>query len=186
MRANLHIKQGWIQGIEHVPSENHDKRPTGQEPEVLVIHCISLPPGEYGGSEICEFFQNRLDCSTHPYFEKIRSLRVSSHFLIERSGRIVQFVSTEHCAWHAGVSEYLGRAAVNEFSIGIELEGLDDTTFEDAQYDALGGLSRVLIEAYPRLMSESVVGHSDIASGRKTDPGPGFDWTRYKQLITNL
>ncbi len=185
MQAKHTLKKGWVQGIEHLPSDNFDKRPSGQEPEVLVIHCISLPPGEYGGSEICDFFQNRLDCTTHPYFEQIRDLCVSPHFLIERTGRIVQLVNTDHRAWHAGVSEYHGREAVNDFSIGIELEGLDDGLFVDAQYDSLTSLSHTLIAAYSKLTDESVTGHSDIAAGRKIDPGPGFDWARYRQAISN-
>lgn len=185
MLGNLILKDGWIQGVTHAPSENFDERPAGDVPELLVIHCICLPPGEYGGSEICDFFQNQLDCSAHPYFEEIQHLHVSSHFLIEREGHIVQFVSTEDRAWHAGESEYKGRSAVNNFSIGIELEGMDDDIFEQEQYLALGELSRTLMLAYPKISSNSITGHSDIAPGRKTDPGSGFDWLRYKQSISN-
>ena len=183
MLSRLILRDGWIKGVAHVPSENFDERPIADVPELLVIHCISLPPGEYGGREVCDFFQNQLDCSAHSYFEGIQHLQVSSHFLIERTGRIVQFVSTDHRAWHAGESEYHGRTTVNKFSIGIELEGMDDDIFEKEQYTALAALSRTLIEAYPLINSDSIVGHSDIAPGRKTDPGIGFDWSRYKQSI---
>jgi N-acetyl-anhydromuramoyl-L-alanine amidase len=186
MLASLILKDGWIKGAVRVPSENYDERPAADVPELLVIHSISLPPGEYGGGEICNFFQNRLDCSAHPYFDGIQHLQVSSHFLIERTGRLVQFVSTEHRAWHAGESEYYGRTTVNNFSIGIELEGMDDDVFESEQYTALTALSRTLIEAYPKIGSDAVTGHSDIAPGRKTDPGTGFDWIRYKESISNL
>jgi AmpD protein len=186
MLANLTLKDGWIQGVAYMPSENCDDRPVGEIPELLVIHCISLPPGQYGGGEVCEFFQNRLDCSAHPYFDEIQHLQVSSHFLIERTGHIVQFVSTEDRAWHAGESEYHGRTTVNDFSIGIELEGMDDDVFEPEQYLSLAKLSRALMLAYPAIDSSSVAGHSDISPGRKTDPGPGFDWLRYKESISKL
>jgi AmpD protein len=184
MIADLFLKDGWIQGVEHVPSDNYDERPTGEVPELLVIHCISLPPGEYGGSEVCDFFQNQLDCSAHPYFNEIQHLQVSSHFLIERKGRVVQFVSTEQRAWHAGESAYHGRATVNNFSIGIELEGIDSDVFEREQYTSLAKLSRTLMRAYPKIGTSSITGHSDIAPGRKTDPGPGFDWALYKRFIS--
>ena len=186
MLASLILKDGWIKGAAHVPSENYDERPVDEVPELLVIHSISLPPGEYGGREVCDFFQNQLDCSAHPYFDGIQHLQVSSHFLIERTGHLVQFVSTEHRAWHAGESEYYGRTTVNNFSIGIELEGMDDDIFETEQYNTLAALSGALIKAYPKIRNNSIAGHSDIAPGRKTDPGTGFDWLRYKKSISNL
>lgn len=146
-------------------------------PSLIVVHNISLPPGEFGGDAIVELFQNRLDCSAHPYFDAhLRGLRVSSHFLIERDGALVQFVSCEARAWHAGASDFFGRPRCNDFSIGIELVGADDTPFEPAQYAMLAALVKALVEHYP---IEALAGHADIAPGRKTDPGPHFDWQRF-------
>ncbi len=146
--------------------------------ELLVIHNISLPPGCFGGEHIEALFTNCLDPSADPYFETICSLEVSAHFLIRRQGELVQFVSTDARAWHAGVSEWRSRDDCNDFSIGIELEGADDKAFETAQYDALTQLVTALRRAYPSITGDAIVGHSDIAPGRKTDPGPAFDWTR--------
>lgn len=164
-------------------SPNFDDRPGGARIDALVIHCISLPPGCYGGGEIERFFCNRLDHHAHPYFETIRGMRVSAHFLITRAGELVQFVSTLHRAWHAGPSMLEGVPDVNDFSIGIELEGVDDGGFADAQYRVLASLTGCLMTAYPGVRRDRLVGHCDIAPGRKTDPGPGFDWQRYRRGI---
>lgn len=144
------------------------------------MHAISLPPGVFGGTAIEDFFLNRLDTSAHPYYAGLAGLRVSAHFVIRRDGACTQFVPCVKRAWHAGESHWRARARCNDFSIGIELEGADDVAFEDAQYDALARLTRALTSAYPIV---DVVGHSEIAPGRKTDPGPHFDWPRYRRLI---
>ena len=157
------------------PSPNFDARPEGATVDVIVIHNISLPPGEFGGPHIEELFQNRLHPGAHPYFAGIAALKVSAHFLIRRDGEVIQFVDTDQRAWHAGVSNWQGRERVNDFSIGIELEGTDDRAFEDAQYDALKSLLGKLFARYGVL---PLTGHSQIAPGRKTDPGPSFDWSR--------
>jgi N-acetyl-anhydromuramoyl-L-alanine amidase len=170
---------GWIAGVTHQPSPNRDARPDGTVVELLVIHNISLPPGEFGGDAIAELFGNRLDCSRHPLFADLVDLHVSAHFLVDRGGAITQFVSCAERAWHAGVSFFEGRARCNDFSIGVELEGTDHTPFEDAQYRALVQLTDALRAAYPL---RAVRGHCDIAPGRKTDPGPHFDWPRYATM----
>jgi N-acetyl-anhydromuramoyl-L-alanine amidase len=167
---------GWVPGARHAPSPNHEARPAGVTPTLVVVHNISLPPGEFGGDAIVALFQNRLDCDAHPYYDaNLRGLRVSAHFLIARDGELIQFVSCDARAWHAGVSTFLGRERCNDFSIGIELEGADDVPFESAQYVTLAALVRALAARYP---VEALAGHSDIAPGRKTDPGPHFDWQR--------
>ncbi|MEO1767457.1 1,6-anhydro-N-acetylmuramyl-L-alanine amidase AmpD [Thiobacter aerophilum] len=166
---------GWIEGVKRVPSPNFDARPPGEAVTLVVIHNISLPPGEYGGPGILELFTNRLDCAAHPYYEALRDLRVSAHFLIRRDGELVQFVSTHDRAWHAGVSCFRGRERCNDFSIGIELEGSDFEPFTDAQYTALSHLLPALAATHP---IRDIAGHADIAPGRKTDPGPFFDWSR--------
>ncbi len=168
--------QGWLVGARHVPSPNSDDRPPGSPVELLVIHNISLPPGEFVGRDVERLFANRLDCDVHPYYSTLRGLRVSAHFLVRRDGEIVQFVPCGGRAWHAGVSSWQGRERCNDFSIGIELEGTDSTPFSDDQYEALAELTRTLRRAYP---IRGIAGHSDIAPGRKTDPGPCFDWLRY-------
>jgi AmpD protein len=160
----------------YLPSPNCDERPADAAIELLVIHNISLPPGEFGGDAIIDLFLNRLDPDAHPYYKDIAALRVSSHFLIRRDGVLLQFVPCAMRAWHAGRSLWCGRERCNDFSVGIELEGSDDTAFSDAQYESLNGLARVLYSRYPIKAS---VGHSDIAPGRKTDPGPNFSWSRY-------
>ncbi|WP_313240944.1 1,6-anhydro-N-acetylmuramyl-L-alanine amidase AmpD [Stutzerimonas kunmingensis] len=175
----LDCATGWCQGVRHCPSPNFNQRPAG-EISLLVIHNISLPPGQFGTGKVQQFFQNCLQCHEHPFFEEIAELQVSAHFLIERDGAITQFVSCLDRAWHAGVSCFDGREACNDFSIGIELEGTDDQPFSDAQYQALIGLCRVLQGAFPAITPERVCGHSDIAPGRKTDPGPAFDWQRLR------
>lgn len=172
-------RTGRVAGAQWLPSPNFDDRPPGTRVNALVIHCISLPPGCYGGGEIERFFCNRLDHSAHPYFEEIRGVRVSAHFLISRDGEVVQFVSTLDRAWHAGRSALDGVPEVNGFSIGIELEGVDDGEFTDAQYRSLARLTRALRDAYPEIGGRRIKGHCDVAPDRKTDPGPGFDWPRY-------
>lgn len=172
---------GAVGGAEPSPvlwraSPNFDERPSGARIELLVIHAISLPPGEFGGRGIEELFLNRLDPADHPYYAGIAHLRVSAHFVVRRDGTPVQFVSCASRAWHAGVSCWNGRPRCNDFSIGIELEGTDDEPFESAQYETLAILTRALQAAYP---IAAIVGHRDIAPGRKTDPGPFFDWPRY-------
>ena len=175
-------ESGWIAGIRRIPSPNCDERPAGSAIELLVIHNISLPPGEFGGPGIVELFTNRLVPGAHPYYREIAGPKVSAHFLIRRDGELFQFVPCGRRAWHAGESNWRGRSRCNDFSIGIELEGTDDVPFEDAQYQRLAGLERALATAYPGMPS---VGHSDIAPGRKTDPGPCFDWARYRSMIKN-
>jgi len=170
---------GWLiphSGIAHAPSPNADDRPEGAAISLLVIHNISLPPGQFGGPEVIDLFLNRLDVNTHPWLERLRGVRVSAHFLVRRDGHIIQFVSCQQRAWHAGASRFDGRHACNDFSIGIEVEGTDAQPFEDTQYAALAQLTRALRAHYPLT---AVRGHEHIAPGRKTDPGPAFDWGRY-------
>ena len=167
---------GWLSGVRRVASPNCDARPYGTAVDLLVIHNISLPPDEFGGEAIIQFFTNSLDTSAHSYYEQIKGLKVSAHFLIRRDGQIVQFVPCGKRAWHAGVSVWWERPACNDFSLGIELEGSDDTPFTDRQYAALVRLTRRLKRAYP---IRDIIGHADIAPQRKTDPGPLFDWARY-------
>jgi len=171
---------GFLKGARFVPSPNFDERPPEQPITLLVVHAISLPPKEFGGNEVIDFFTNCLDPAAHPFFDTIRDLRVSSHFFIRRDGEVVQFVSGNLRAWHAGQSEWKNRDRCNDFSIGIELEGSDYVPFEDAQYESLARLARALKAAYP---IQDIVGHADIAPGRKTDPGPFFDWPRFRALI---
>lgn len=166
---------GWVLGARRIPSPNHDERPGGEAVVLVVIHGISLPPGEFGGPGVIELFTNRLDPTAHPYYEAIKDLRVSAHFFIRRDGELIQFVPCSMRAWHAGESSWQGRARCNDYSVGIELEGTDDLPYTDAQYAVLNELLSTLRGAYP---IEAVVGHSDIAPGRKTDPGPCFDWGR--------
>ncbi len=179
----LRVEQGWVKGARRVPSPNFGPRPAGVAPDLLVIHNISLPPGEYGGECIEQLFTNCLDWDAHPYFGEIRGLQVSSHFLIRRSGELLQFVSCEDRAWHAGDSCFEQRENCNDFSIGIELEGTDEDSYESAQYEQLAALTRALLLAYPAMDISRIVGHCDIAPGRKTDPGPAFDWPRYRGAV---
>lgn len=167
--------QGLLVGGKYIPSPNCDDRPAGAI-ELLVIHNISLPPGEFGGDDVRRLFTNTLDVHAHPYYQTVAGLKVSAHFLVRRDGRIIQFVSCLKRAWHAGESCWQGRSRCNDFSLGIELEGTDAVPFADAQYDALHRLTMVLRETYP---IRGIAGHSDIAPQRKTDPGPSFDWARY-------
>ena len=175
--------EGWCNGIARSPCENFDARPEQTVIDLLVIHNISLPPEEYGGSYIEDLFANQLDCDAHPYFEKLRDLKVSAHFLIKRDGSAHQFVATQDRAWHAGVSVFDGRAGCNDFALGVELEGTDDIDYTDEQYACLAELTSTLIAHYPALTSDRIVGHCDIAPGRKTDPGDSFDWQRFKGLL---
>lgn len=163
-----------------VASPNHDERPAGAEVTLLVVHSISLPPGEYGGDAIERLFTNSLDPQAHPYFRDIAALRVSAHFLVRRDGELVQFVPLERRAWHAGVSAWRGRPACNDFSVGVELEGIDDAPFAEPQYARLAALVAELRRTLPL---RAVAAHSDIAPGRKTDPGPGFDWRRLLRAL---
>lgn len=166
---------GWLAGIDRVASPNHDARPAGSAIRLIVIHAISLPPGQFGGSAVIELFTNRLDPTAHPYFAAIAGQRVSAHFFIRRDGRVLQLVSCRERAWHAGVSCWQMRERCNDFSLGIELEGDDHADYAAAQYQTLSRLLTVLQRSFP---IESIVGHADIAPGRKTDPGPHFDWQR--------
>lgn len=174
---------GWLAETRRVNSPNFDERPSGCQPELIVIHGISLPPGEFGSGGIDKLFCNALDPSEHPYYEQICHLRVSSHVLIGRLGDLTQYVSFRHRAWHAGESSYCGRRACNDFSIGIELEGTDDSAYEEIQYERLARLVCALRQTYPFLHQAELVGHSDIAPGRKTDPGPYFDWDRLRRQL---
>ncbi|MEO6699584.1 MAG: 1,6-anhydro-N-acetylmuramyl-L-alanine amidase AmpD [Paraperlucidibaca sp.] len=166
----------WLQGARHCPSPFFNARPQG-EISLSVIHNISLPPGQFGGSYIDKLFTGQLSTQGHPYFAEIAGIEVSAHVLIRRDGELVQYVAFDQRAWHAGKSSYLGRDNCNDYAIGIELEGCDDQPFNDSQYDALNALLAVLAARYPALQG-AVTGHSDIAPGRKTDPGPCFDWSR--------
>ena len=170
---------GLLTGARYVPSPNCDERPPGTAVELLVIHAISLPPGEFGGPGIVDLFMNRLDAAAHPYYQEIAALKVSAHFLIRRDGEVIQFVPCGKRAWHAGESSWRGRGRCNDFSIGIELEGADHEPFADIQYARLARLTRALqADALA-----DIVGHSDIAPARKTDPGPCFDWPRFRDLL---
>ena len=175
---HVDLQTGLMHGAKQVASPNCDARPFTVEAELIVVHGISLPPGEFGGPWIERLFTNTLPLDVHPYFAEIGDLKVSSHLVIARDGDLTQFVSFADRAWHAGQSSYRGRSACNDFSIGIELEGVDTLPYEAAQYDTLGAVIAALCDAYPRLSPDRVVGHSDISPGRKTDPGPAFDWAR--------
>ena len=167
--------EGWAEGAVRCPSTHSDERPAGSPIDLLVIHNISLPPGEFGTGCVRRFFTDRLSVDEHPTFESLRDLHVTSHFLIERTGTVTQFLPCTARGWHAGISSFEGRSRCNDFSIGIEVEGTDFCPFEEAQYAALVRLARAIILRYP---IRAVAGHSDIAPGRKTDPGPFFDWSR--------
>ena len=179
------VENGWLRQARRVPSPNKELRPEGCEPDLLVIHNISLPPGCYEGDCIERFFTNCLNWSEHPFFEEIRGVEVSAHLLLRRDGELLQFVSFDERAWHAGKSSYLGREDCNDYSIGIELEGTDDDPYTAAQYRRLAGVSRALLGYYPAMTEHRIAGHSDIAPGRKTDPGPAFDWARYRRELAD-
>lgn len=171
---------GWLDAARVVRSPNFGSRPPGTQVSLVVLHSISLPPGVYGGDAIERLFTNRLDWNAHPYYDQIRGMEVSSHFLIRRSGELVQFVSCDDRAWHAGRSAWQGRENCNDYSIGVELEGLEGERFEPAQYDVLATLLQALAGAYPL---RAVAGHEHVAPGRKQDPGPGFDWPGLMQRL---
>ena len=175
---------GLIEPARQCPSPNRDERPTGEQPSLIVLHGISLPPGRFGGPEIEQLFCNDLDWDAHPYFDGIRGLEVSTHLLIRRDGAVVQFVPFTDRAWHAGDSCFRRRPRCNDYSIGIELEGEDDVSYEVAQYDALISVIDALLRAYPAISPREIAAHSDIAPGRKTDPGPAFDWLRLYDGLT--
>lgn len=174
-----------LSGAKWCPSPNFNSRPVARI-DALVIHNISLPPKEFNTPYIEQFFCNQLDCSAHAYFEEIKDLEVSSHLLIRRTGVVVQFVAFDQRAWHAGLSQLGGQKNCNDFSIGIELEGADDIDYEDIQYDVLAEVTLALQSAYPAIVNNRIVGHSDIAPGRKTDPGPAFNWHDYRKRIQTL
>lgn len=179
----LDSPRDWYPSARRVESPNQDARPSAQEPELIVVHAISLPPGEFGGPHVAELFRNRLDPAAHPYFAEIAGLQVSAHVLIDREGGLTQFVPFSRRAWHAGVSQWEGRERCNDFSIGIELEGTDEDPFTSVQYIELARLVRWLRQHYPGIGPDALTGHSDIAPGRKTDPGPCFDWARLQREI---
>ena len=174
---------GLMHGARQITSPNCDLRPPGVQAELIVVHGISLPPGEFGGPWIDRLFTNSLPAEAHPYFAEVASLRVSSHLVVQRDGALTQYVKFQERAWHAGPSCYAGREACNDFSIGVELEGTDTLPYETAQYHGLARVVAALCAAYPTLSTDRLVGHSDIAPGRKTDPGPAFDWPRARRSI---
>lgn len=179
------IIDGWLQNVEIIRSPNFEARPDGIDIDLVVVHGISLPPGQYGGGYIQQFFSNTLNAEEHKYFKTIVGMRVSAHCLIERSGNIIQFVSFDDRAWHAGVSSWEGRENCNDFSIGIELEGSDEDAYDLRQYQQLAKLVISLRKQYPAIREQSVCGHSDIAPGRKTDPGPLFRWDTFNKKMNN-
>ena len=175
MSAVARFEEGWLSLARRIDSPNVDDRPAGVLPSLIVVHAISLPPGRFGSDDIARLSTNSLDPSAHPYFAEIAALRVSAHFLIRRDGELIQFVSCDRRAWHAGVSSWKGRARCNDFSVGIELEGCDELPFETTQYARLNALLAALHAYYGAL---DIAGHSDVSPGRKTDPGPCFEWRR--------
>ena len=177
----MHVdRSGIVRAAAQLPSPNCDDRPPDTAITLLIVHNISLPPGRFGGPAITALFTNRLDPSAHPYFATVAALRVSAHFLIGRDGALTQFVSCARRAWHAGPSSWRGRERCNDFSIGVELEGTDDVPYVPAQYSVLARLTRALRRRYPIV---DIAGHSDVAPGRKTDPGPAFDWACFRSLV---
>lgn len=181
----MQIVEGWLDQAKRVVSPNMDVRTDINDISLLVIHNISLPPEQFGGPYISQLFSNCLDPDEHAYFQDIYQLKVSSHLLIDRKGQITQFVPFDRRAWHAGVSKFAGREGCNDFSIGIELEGADHIPFTEEQYKELVAVTRQIIASYPKIKVDRIVGHSDIAPGRKTDPGPAFDWQKYRQLLVD-
>jgi AmpD protein len=173
----IDVRTGLLAGVKQVLSPFFDQRPAGVTPDLIVLHGISLPPGVFGGPWIARLFTGNLPAAAHPEFRERAGMRVSAHLLIRRDGSIEQFVSLNDRAWHAGKSSWLGREACNDYSIGIECEGSDETPYTESQYATLRVLLPALLEAYPAITPERIVGHSDVAPGRKTDPGPSFDWS---------
>ncbi len=174
---------GVVEAVRQIPSPNQDARPDGSKIEVVVVHSISLPPGGFGGAGVEQLFCNQLDPDEHPFYREIHQLKVSAHLFVRRSGEVIQFVPLHRRAWHAGESFCEGRTRVNDFSIGIELEGNDVEMFEAIQYERLAGLINAIMRAYPDVTPRRLYAHSDIAPGRKTDPGPGFDWKRFLGML---
>ena len=181
--VKFQVVDGVLQGARFIPSPNFNQRPELTDIQLIVIHNISLPPSQFGGGYIQQFFQNQLDCSLHPYFQTIQGMQVSAHLLIVRSGEVIQFVNFKDRSWHAGRSSYLAQPECNDYSIGIELEGSDDLPFEAEQYQSLVAVIQLLRQAYPKIQNH-IAGHSDIAPKRKTDPGPCFDWPLFRQLLS--
>ena len=179
---SFQVIDGQLIGARQVPSPNYNQRPEHTEIQLVVVHNISLPPSQFGGGYIEQFFQNQLDWSQHPYFQSIEGMQVSTHLLILRTGEVLQFVNFNDRAWHAGRSTYLAKKECNDYSIGIELEGSDDQPFEEVQYSVLAEVIATLQATYPKIL-QHLAGHSDIAPGRKTDPGPFFDWPKTRALI---
>jgi len=179
---SFQVIDGQLIGARQVPSPNYNQRPEHTEIQLVVVHNISLPPSQFGGGYIEQFFQNQLDWSQHPYFQTIEGMQVSTHLLILRTGEVLQFVNFNERAWHAGRSTYLAKKECNDYSIGIELEGSDDQPFEEVQYSVLAQVIATLQATYPKIL-QHLAGHSDIAPGRKTDPGPFFDWPKTRALI---
>lgn len=179
----VHVPTGLLVGARQVLSPHWDARPSGTAADLIVLHGISLPPGQFGGPWIERLFNGQLPPDRHPYFAEIEGMRVSAHVLVRRDGQVVQFVPFQARAWHAGQSSWEGRGACNDFSIGIELEGSDDVPYEAIQYSSVARLVRALLAAYPQLSDSRLVGHSDIAPGRKTDPGSAFDWQGLRALL---
>ncbi len=177
------VQDGLLSTAEFRLSPNHDQRPADTEISLIVVHCISLPPGQFGGEWIDSLFMNRIRGDEHQSFADLKGLEVSSHLLIRRDGRIVQYVPFHLRAWHAGVSSFAGVDRCNDYSIGIELEGADEIAYEPVQYQVLAEAVRALMTAYPRITPQRIVGHSDIAPGRKTDPGPAFDWALFRRYL---
>lgn len=180
------VCDGWLEGARRVPSSNCNERPDPTDISLLVIHNISLPPGEFGGGQVQAFFCNELDCSAHPYFDHLREVCVSAHLFIERDGQVSQFVPFEQRAWHAGVSEFEGRSDCNNYSIGIELEGTDHDAYTEAQYRQLARVTRAVMQAYPAITPQRICGHVDIAPDRKTDPGSAFDWRYFLATLAAI
>ena len=180
MDYSLLDEEGVLAGAGRIPSPNYDERPDDAAVSLLVVHSISLPPGQFGGEAIAQLFTNTLDFAAHPYYETLRDLKVSAHFLVRRDGELIQFVPCAKRAWHAGASSWRGRERCNDFSVGVELEGADDQAYSDSQYSRLAALLVVLRQRYPIV---DVVGHADISPGRKTDPGPAFDWGHFRRSL---
>lgn len=183
MKLKLDGKAQWLEGVRRAPSPNCDDRPEGADISLLVVHGISLPPGEFGAGHIHRLFTNAIDPAGHPYFKQLKGLAVSAHLLIDRQGTLTQFVPFDKRAWHAGRSEFKGRENCNDFSIGVELEGTDDIAYEPAQYQTLAAVAKALRRVWPLLAKDNIRGHCHIAPGRKTDPGPAFDWERLQALL---
>lgn len=183
MELKIDSKSSLLMDTAYVPSPNCDDRPDPDDISLIVVHGISLPPGQFGGPFVEQFFTNRLDPIADPFFDEIKDVHVSAHLFISRNGDITQFVPFDKRAWHAGQSQYLGRECCNDFSIGIELEGTDDDSYTASQYAQLAAAIEAILQAYPAITQDHIVAHSDIAPGRKTDPGPGFDWAKLSHVL---